>query len=283
MYCVPVTQPSGIDDAIASQVRRYRLLKNWSVRQLAEECQKLGAPQLTSASLGNIERGQAEGAKRARRRVLVSELIVLARALQVPPVLLVIPLGHERTVAVAPDLDVDTWDAAKWFTGEAPLPRSRTDEREAWERGAMPIDDYRWHDHYLREREASLLVIQAEGEPSPDLPEQLQSEVRERIAVEHQRIRRVEQQLREHRQQMRRRGLAMPALPAVLAKRIDAPPSVDDPPRAFARPPLTPGRGHPISARQDLKQAIIDAGGEYIESPPTREGDDSDGGSDQAD
>lgn len=74
---------SNLSDAIASQIRRYRLAKNWSVRQLAEECARLGAPQLTASSLTNIERGQDENAKRPGRRVLVEELDVIQRALAV--------------------------------------------------------------------------------------------------------------------------------------------------------------------------------------------------------
>jgi len=80
----------------------------------------MGAPQLTAASLGNIERGQDKGAKRRRRDVTVEELMVLARALGVPPLLLMVPLdaGKEQ-VELVPGEAWYVWDAAKWVTGEA--------------------------------------------------------------------------------------------------------------------------------------------------------------------
>ena len=114
----PAPQPVG--DVVATQVRKYRLRREWSIRQLAEECAKLGAPQLTSASLGNIERGQDQDAKRKRRDVTVEELMVLARALGVAPLLLMVPLeGGRPQVEMVPGEPWLVWDAAKWITGEA--------------------------------------------------------------------------------------------------------------------------------------------------------------------
>lgn len=115
-----MTEPLALGDAISSQIRRYRLAKEWSVRRLAEECQRLGAPGLTEASLGNIERGH-RGGQRGTRRVLAEELIVLAQALDVAPILLVFPLDAAPTIEVSPGRVVSTWDALRWFTGEGPI------------------------------------------------------------------------------------------------------------------------------------------------------------------
>ena len=45
---------------------------------MATECAKAGAPQLTTASLGNIERGQDPSAKRKAREVTAAELFLFA-------------------------------------------------------------------------------------------------------------------------------------------------------------------------------------------------------------
>lgn len=76
-----MTQSLG--DVLAGRIRRYRKARGLSIRQLSERCSELGAPQLTVASLSNIERGQKVGALRQRREVLVTELAVLADALTV--------------------------------------------------------------------------------------------------------------------------------------------------------------------------------------------------------
>lgn len=111
--------PVSAGDAVAAQVRRYRLRRDLSVRQLAEECAALGAPQLTAASLGNIERGQDQDAKRKRRDVTVDELMVLARALGVPPLLLMVPLDSQPAIELVPGEVWGIWDAVRWVTGEA--------------------------------------------------------------------------------------------------------------------------------------------------------------------
>lgn len=141
----------SLGEAIAAQIRKHRLRKGWSVRRLAEECERLGMPTLTEASLGNIERGQREDAKRTQRRVLVEELAVLAAALDVPPILLTVPLGGEPAVQVLPDRTMSTWEAMKWWTGEAPTGPARPGE------GGFPhvrsvdstIEFYREHDQCI--------------------------------------------------------------------------------------------------------------------------------------
>ncbi len=85
----------------------------------AEECQRLGAPRLTEASIGNIER--TKHGQRKRREVTVDEVFVLAYALGMPPLLMMIPLGENEllqlttTATVHPHL---AWDGA---TGETVL------------------------------------------------------------------------------------------------------------------------------------------------------------------
>lgn len=147
-----MTEPRGMGDVIASQVRKYRLLKNWSVKRLAEECERLGAPQLTAASLANIERGQDETAKRAGRRVLVEELTVLARALQVPPIMLLFPLGLEQTTKPLPKDEQSTWAAVQWFMGAAAYPDDP--DLAAWRQAAAPLDLYDSHSRWVTEWQA---------------------------------------------------------------------------------------------------------------------------------
>lgn len=116
-YRVLVTQPPTVGAVIAQRVRKYRLLRDWSFRRLAEECAKHGAPQLTAASLANIERGQDSGAKRKRRDVTAEELLVLGYVLDVPPVNLMLPMGEEDETPVLPDIRLHPFVAYQWITG----------------------------------------------------------------------------------------------------------------------------------------------------------------------
>lgn len=157
-YCVRVTQgvPPTVGDVIAARVRSYRLQRGWSVRQLAEECARRGAPQLTAASLGNIERGREEGAKRKRRDVTVEELVILAYVLNVAPVLLILPLGTDDAVALAPGIAVHPYKALEWIDGRTALPGI---DEEAFRASVQTVQIYYEIDYYeyqaLEERESA--------------------------------------------------------------------------------------------------------------------------------
>lgn len=219
-YCVLVTEAQKLGDVIAERVRLYRKRKDWSVRQLAEECAKLGAPQLTPSSLANIERGQAEGAKRRRRQVEVEELIVLARALGVPPALLVFPVGQAGEVEVVPGQHTDPWTAMRWFTGEARFPSPYApigeaadgelaerydDPEEGWEQGAAPTLLFRKHQRLIEEWWAI----------PPRLRRLPLSDAEKTVVRDAQWAETVEK-LRRVREEMKRHGLTPPPFPADL-------------------------------------------------------------------
>jgi transcriptional regulator with XRE-family HTH domain len=82
---------------------------------------ELGQP-LGITGLSKIENG--------KRGVDLDELVAMAKALGVPPLALLFPLGHERLIELFPGVSVQTWDAAKWFSGEAHFPGSDDDVGE---------------------------------------------------------------------------------------------------------------------------------------------------------
>lgn len=88
--------------------------------QLAEECAKLGAHQLTFAAITNIETGRKNPRTGLRRRdVNVDELLVFAYALAVPPLLLMFPVGEVDEVPTPPNWKgIHPQLAWKWATGE---------------------------------------------------------------------------------------------------------------------------------------------------------------------
>src|SRR5206468_1120492 len=105
--------------------------------------------------LRRIERGE--------RRVDLDELVALAKALGVPPLWLVLPVGVVERTEILPGVVRDTWEAAQWFTGEAPLTtepifgadgktvgytQSSADFNE-WHAGARPLELAREHERRL--------------------------------------------------------------------------------------------------------------------------------------
>jgi transcriptional regulator with XRE-family HTH domain len=106
-------------DTIAEQMRKHRARLGLTREQLATECARLGAPDLTYAAITNIETGRRNKEGKRRREVSVDELLVLGLALAVPPLLLLLPLGTEGAVPTVPAADArDPYTVWKWVTGQ---------------------------------------------------------------------------------------------------------------------------------------------------------------------
>lgn len=140
-----MTEHRTVGDVIAAQVKTYRQRRGWSIRQLAEECAKLGATQLTADSLTNIER-RGSDAKRGRRMVTLEEWLILAHVLGVPPLLLLLDLESGEPVEIAPEVVIHPWLAWQWITAETPpvmTNRAVTRVREFGE-AKQTVYRYRW-------------------------------------------------------------------------------------------------------------------------------------------
>jgi transcriptional regulator with XRE-family HTH domain len=221
-YCVTVTQgPLVVGDAIAEQVRKYRLQRGWSVRQLAEECAKHGAPQLTTASLGNIERGQDANAKRGRREVTAEELLILAVVLRTPPVLLLCPIDRVIEMEVIPGDRLPPWLVAKWVSGLSAYPAVSEEAEREWKRDTEHLYRLQAHDYavdlYLETRSHAQAYREAAKDASDrgeaDEAEAYQRALRsldEGALASSKRIVKI-------RRTIRRSGLPLPDLPPELS------------------------------------------------------------------
>lgn len=206
--------------AIASQVRRYRRQREMTAQDLADACERLGLPMKRSV-LSNLENSR-------RPTLTVPELVVLAKALGVPPILLVFPVGQEELVEIWPGKRVGTWQAAKWFTGEGPLPTEMPDgtwavnaedggDFDAFDEGGLPIRLYREHDDYVKRwndakhqahfarRDAQRATTDAEREARLQTAE-----------IADTRAQDIEREMRRHRQEMRRHGVNPPEMNELL-------------------------------------------------------------------
>jgi transcriptional regulator with XRE-family HTH domain len=136
--------PARYTRAVADEVRRWRNAREMSAQQLADECTKRGVP-IQRSVIANLESGR-------RPLVNVTELLAIAAVLDVPPLQLLVPLGHAEEVEIRPgEPAVHSWEAAQRFTGESPYPGGRAvielfrehDRlvyflRQAWQRYLQP-------------------------------------------------------------------------------------------------------------------------------------------------
>lgn len=100
-----------LSEQIAGAVRRIREKRRLPYTELSERLNEIGRP-IPVLGLRRIEKGE--------RRVDVDELVALARALNVPPVVLMFPVGlsDEPLVELLPDQRIPAEAALAWFVGD---------------------------------------------------------------------------------------------------------------------------------------------------------------------
>lgn len=133
--------PERLVEVIAGEVKRHRQRRGLSAQQLADACARLGLP-IQRSVLANLESGR-------RANLSVPELLVLAAALNVAPVLLVFPVGSQELSEFRPGMKVDTWRAAQWFggQGEDPTPTTNASRERVYR---LPMRLYADHEKAIR-------------------------------------------------------------------------------------------------------------------------------------
>ena len=133
---------------VAETVVRRRKALGVTREQLAAKCAALGDDKLTIAALESIETGRNDKQGRRRRRISVDELLILARALNVPPVALLFPLDAADSEPL-PGTHAQPWEATAWVTGEQPPPapfaHDGQEECDRWRSATEPLRLYRDH------------------------------------------------------------------------------------------------------------------------------------------
>lgn len=205
---------------MAQAVRKYRELRKLSYNQLAQRLTEIGRP-IASLGLRRIERGE--------RRVDLDDLLALARALEVHPVLLVFPLGQAASVEVLPGVERPTWQTVKWFTGDAAFPDERPSGRhdylagthgdaQAFFSSATPVVMHREHDRRMEEVRWALGRV-------PIIAEALAKAASAEERAAHQArlddaradLAQRERAVVDHRRRMREAGVVPPPLESALA------------------------------------------------------------------
>ncbi|WP_440902163.1 helix-turn-helix domain-containing protein [Actinosynnema sp.] len=211
-------------EVIAQQIQRRRKVAGWTRAQLAERCAEAkGAVTLTATVIGYIETGRRDANGKRRREVTIEELLILAKAFEVSPLLLLYPVDRagDGLVEVLPGREVPVWMAAKWFTGEGPLGRRHqegaerwsvhTDEFEPWRQNNTPLYLRREHDLLIgRWDDAKLEALsRRRAAELASTAAQRESELARADAAEN-RARETESRLRDTRKEMKRNGLTPP-------------------------------------------------------------------------
>lgn len=119
----------------AVQTRRKQL--KMTAQQLAERTKELGYP-ITRVAVSKIETNTRAG------KFDIAELLVLAKALKVPPVSLLFSAAPDDSVEMLPGQTAPTFHAIAWFSGDRDVawPGPEIDAEEAKDQANTAVADW---------------------------------------------------------------------------------------------------------------------------------------------
>jgi transcriptional regulator with XRE-family HTH domain len=186
-----------------------------SAQDLSDACKALNFS-FSRSAIANFESGR-------RPTISVAELTVLGKALDVPPIELVFPVGRQEEAEVLPGQELPPWVALKWFAGEDSFGKRFPDDGKIYGQNEEEFQEsatfaFRWHETYTKQcmdaanaakaaRKAAG-AAETEGEKNGHLAHARSEDAQFRMC---------RKLLQEHRADMRRRGLTPPGLWGVLA------------------------------------------------------------------
>ena len=129
---------------VADQVRHWRKQRGMTAAELADRTEQLGylIPRSVIANLENHR----------RNTITIAEVLVLAAALDVPPVLLIAPVGRRREAEVLPGLRLSTWRIRGWIHGVVE-PEYQGFSAAGWQNSRRAIVLYDIHRLLVREHQ----------------------------------------------------------------------------------------------------------------------------------
>ena len=165
-----------------------------SAQGLADKCGELGYP-VPRSVIANLENDR-------RETITVPELLVIAAALGVPPLLLMFPVGEVAEMEVLPDIRVAPMQGFDWASGSAPLNEQSRETFNAAARIVWMFGNHQFAvEELLKLRRETRRVVADSGDFTFD----------PRLLASH------ENSLRENRARMREEHLSLPELPSELA------------------------------------------------------------------
>jgi transcriptional regulator with XRE-family HTH domain len=101
---------AALAKSVGSRVAHYRKQRGLTAQQLSRELRERLGLDLKRTVIGNLESGY-------RRTVSYSEILALAYVLNVPPLLLMVPIGTDDFQPL-PGVSEEPWWAAMWIAGD---------------------------------------------------------------------------------------------------------------------------------------------------------------------
>lgn len=196
--------------AVGQHIRYWRRRRKLTTQKLSDITEDLGQ-RIPPTVLTNLE-------NQRRDYISVGELLLVAAALNVPPVLLIAPIGQTEHIEPLPELSASPWRTRGWLMGTRALNHDQF-HLQQWNDATVAIKLYDAHRLLVRSyQEAARRLKELDDDRMdifPDRPwpdESIARRTAFRSAVLGQ-LAAYLGHLREHRKTISDMGLVLPALP----------------------------------------------------------------------
>lgn len=208
-----------LTSSVARNLRRWREHLGLSAQQLADRTRELGF-HVPRSVIANLENGR-------RETLSIAEFLVIAAALDVPPVLLIADVGREETVEILPGNSVSTWLARGWILGAADPVRYNSLDASQWIKARRSIALYDIHKSLVREHQQVRSRIKSLAEQAGSRVDRgdliLAADENEPLGTAFTELAYSLDRIRAHRELIEKEGFLLPALPAIVsAELLDA-------------------------------------------------------------
>jgi transcriptional regulator with XRE-family HTH domain len=175
------TWAESLARSVGRRVAHFRAERGLTAQQLSDELLRRLGFTMKRTVIGNLESG-------VRSTIGIAEILALAYVLNVPPLLLIAPIGADR-MEVLPGMETDPWTAAHWISGDGDPPAVFTEVDDA--AGALirsyrgkvnRLGLYRRHDAGVAEWVRAMRMLHprdGDEQPSGDAREQAVTRLRE--------------------------------------------------------------------------------------------------------
>lgn len=194
---------------VGAQIKRWRHERKLTAQRLSDLTEQLGE-RIPRTVIINLE-------NQRRDYVSLAEILILAAGLNIPPYLLIAPVGIDEAVEILPAVHSTPWRTRGWIMGALPVKyagfavvewNDATVATKLYDKHRLLVRSYEQATLRLQELDGDRLDLMADGQwPDADLQQRhrIRALMLRQLAV-------YLEQIRSHRHEIVQRGFKLPAL-----------------------------------------------------------------------
>jgi transcriptional regulator with XRE-family HTH domain len=185
---------------VGAQIKRWRRERKLTAQRLSELTEQLGE-KIPRTVIINLE-------NQRRDYVSLAEILILAAGLNIPPYLLIAPVGLDDAVEILPEVQSSPWRTRGWLMGALPVKYEGFAVVE-WNDATVATKLYDKHRLLVRSYEQATTRLQDLDDDRTDTDQQQRQRIR---ALMLRQLASYLDQIRAHRHEIAQRGFKLPAL-----------------------------------------------------------------------